>query len=66
LTSRSAKLAQWLATQDVEQEELLEDIAADVAGQSYPIDSRKTAEEIMRRIFPELYEALVAAGEVDE
>jgi hypothetical protein len=57
ISPRAAALSTWLSVQGAELDRLRE---------SYDVDSRKTAEAIMKQIAPELYQALVDAGEVEE
>ncbi len=44
----------------------VERIAAQIAANAYEIDPAKVAESIMKNAAPELFEALIAAGEAEE
>lgn len=45
---------------------LTDEISEDLPEESLPIDCQKTAEAIMKHIAPDLYQALVDAGEIEE
>jgi len=58
ISTRASSLSQWLAVQKIDEAQLDEEMKS--------VDSRKTAEAIMKRLVPDLYQALVDAGEVEE
>lgn len=58
ISTRASMLSQALSTGEVD-ETLLDE-------KDQPVDSRKTAEAIMKQLAPDLYQALVDAGEIEE
>ncbi len=66
LSNQAIVLCQRLMAEEMNEDERLDRVARELIADGYVIDSRKTAEAIMRRAVPELYQALVDAGEVEE
>lgn len=58
ISTRAASLSQWLSAQSVDETQLDDEMKS--------VDSRKTADAIMKKLVPDLYQALVDAGEVEE
>lgn len=58
ISARAAQLSKGLTAAEIE--EKLQ------AHSDLPVDSRKTAEAIMKKLAPDLYQALVEAGEIEE
>lgn len=58
ISARATQLSHALTTAEIERE--LQ------ARTGLPVDSRKTAEAIMKKLAPDLYQALVDAGEIEE
>lgn len=66
LSSRAIGLCRRLMAEELTEDERLDRIAQQLVTDGCVVDSRRTAEAIMRRAVPELYQALVAAGEAEE
>lgn len=66
LSSDAIVLCKRLMAEEMTEDERLDRVARELIADGYVIDSRKTAEAIMRRAVPELYQALADAGEVEE
>lgn len=62
----ASDLSRNAAVDKAERTAQVERIAAQVAANTYEIEPRKIAEALLKQAAPELYEALVAAGEVEE
>ncbi len=69
ISPRAENLSRWLSARSIDQshwtgELAVNEIKPDRAGGE--VDSRRTAEAIMKKVVPELYAALADAGEVEE
>lgn len=66
ISAQAADLSRANAAEAVERDERVRQIAESIAADSYEVEPRKVAEAILKHSAPELYQALVAAGEVEE
>lgn len=66
ISAEASDLHRTEAAKAAERTERIQRIAAQIAAKSYTVEPRKVAEAILRHSAPELYQTLVAAGEVEE